>query len=202
MTQSPNIELNTSYIGNFYYNDQLLRFKSCKQIKEINIHKAYSYNEKHKWFMWSVIINNITMKMFYDNNEYTFYRLNNKTNKYYYWMTANTLTKNIKNIYYTPSSVPKNILISNELVVNNDYIICNENIKNSDIVISNKPIENEIEYNKNEYSDSDYDYSDYSDTLFNIDSHPNVYIELEDNDVAISQTPISHPISTKKDSLD
>lgn len=78
------------YFGNFYHREQLLRFKCCKVPMNIYIEKVYPYNWKLKMFMWSVMVDNMPMKMFYKRGEYSFYRLNN-SNRYEYWRNANTL---------------------------------------------------------------------------------------------------------------
>lgn len=79
------------YEGNFYHEEQLLRFKWAKKQKNVFIYRERGYNKKHKWYLWDVVVEAKFMKMFYDNNEFTFYVYNEKTKKYNYWMTANTL---------------------------------------------------------------------------------------------------------------
>lgn len=79
------------YGGNFYHEEQLLRFKWAKKQKNVFIYRERGYNQKHKWYLWDVVVEAKFMKMFYDNNEFTFYVYNEKTKKYNYWMTANTL---------------------------------------------------------------------------------------------------------------
>lgn len=86
------------YRGNFYHRDQLLRFKSAKKQKDVYIYKARGYNEKRNWYLWDVIVETKFMKMFYDNNEFTFYVYNEKSKTYTYWMTANTLRYSIINV--------------------------------------------------------------------------------------------------------
>jgi hypothetical protein len=119
------IKENIFYKGNFYHEDQLLRFKWAKKQKDVFIYKSRGYNTKHKWYLWDVVVETKCMKMFYDNNEFTFYVYNEKTKKYNYWMTANTLKFSSLNSERKTSINPSNSLEDN-ITDNDEPIVCIE----------------------------------------------------------------------------
>lgn len=114
------------YEGNFYHEEQLLRFKWAKKQKKVFIYNARGYNTKHKWYLWDVVIETKFMKMFYDNNEFTFYVYNEKTKKYNYWMTANTLRFSELNAKMSTPLNSINSLDEEDTMTNDEPIVCIE----------------------------------------------------------------------------
>lgn len=123
------------YTGNFYHIDQLLRFKWAKQQNEVFIQKSRGYDTKRKWYLWDVLVNNVSMKMFYDNGEYTFYLLNEKTKKYNYWMTANTL--HVKDFINKPIMIEEPIDIQHNMPIYINNVTSKKSIDIDDITSKN-----------------------------------------------------------------